>query len=297
MDRTLPSTHFLLALLVMAVWGTNFVVMKFTLGQLPPVTLAALRFTCAALPAVFFCRRPAGWGNLAAYGVLIGAVQFAAMYVAMDGHISPGLASLVVQVQAFFTIGLAAALTGERLRAYQLAGLALAGAGLAWLMLHANGDVTPLGLVLVLGAALGWAGGNMVSRRAGRVNMFAYVVWSSLLALPVLYGLALAFEGPGRVASSILHAEAATWVGVLWQSVANSLFGYAVWGWLLARHPAASVTPLSLLVPVFGIGASAGLGYEPLTTWKLTATALVLSGLAVNSLWPRLAIIPPSRPR
>ena len=293
---TLPPLHALLALAVVTVWGTNFVIMKFAMGLLPPLTVAALRFTFALLPAVFFCKRPAGWGNLAAYGLLIGVGQFGTIYYAMNGFISPGLASLVVQVQAFFTIGLSMMLTGERVRAYQVAALGLAAAGLGWLILHANAEVTPLGLGLVLAAAAGWAGGNIVARRAGQVNMVAYVVWSSLFAAPALFALAFLLEGPPGVSAAIRAADAATWAAVLWQAVGNSLFGYAAWGWLLARHPAATISPLSLLVPVFGMGASALVLHEPLTVVKLTAAALVLSGLALNTLWP-VIFRPRSAPR
>lgn len=286
--KTLPPLHALLALAVVTVWGTNFVIMKFALGHLPPLTLSALRFALAAVPWVFLCKRPAGWGNLAAYGLLIGVGQFGAIYTAMNGHISPGLASLVIQVQAFFTIGLAMALTGEKVKSFQLAALALAAAGLAWLMIHTNAEVTPLGLGLTLVAAMGWAGGNIVARRAGQVNMVAYVVWSSLFAAPALLALALFVEGPTAMVSSLRAAGVSTWAAVAWQSIANSLFGYAAWAWLLARHPAATISPLALLVPVFGIGASAIVLHEPLSSWKLTAAALVLSGLAINTLWPVL---------
>jgi O-acetylserine/cysteine efflux transporter len=284
--ETLPPLYAALALAVIAVWGTNFVIMKYALGHLPPLTLAALRFTFAALPAVFLCKRPAGWGNLAAYGLSIGVGQFGCIYVAMNGHISPGLASLVIQVQAFFTIGLAMAVTGERVKGFQVVALALAAAGLGWLMVHANGEVTPAGLGLTLAAALGWAGGNIIARRAGQVNMVAYVVWSSLFAAPTLLALALWQEGPAAIVAGIRGADAGTWAAVLWQSLGNSLFGYAAWAWLLARHPAATISPLSLLVPVFGMGASALVLHEGLQPWKLTAAALVLSGLALNTLWP-----------
>ena len=291
-DR-LPPLHALLALAVVTVWGTNFVIMKFALGDLPPLTLAALRFTVACLPAVFFFKRPAPWVDLAAYGLLIGVGQFGAIYYAMNGHISPGLASLVIQVQAFFTIGLAVALTGERLRAQQIAALVLAAGGLVWLMIHTNAEMTPLGLGLVLLAALGWAGGNIVARRAGKVNMVAYVVWSSLFAAPALFALALAVEGAPAMAAGIRGADAATWAAVLWQAVGNSLFGYAAWAWLLARHPAATVSPLALLVPVFGMGASAIVLHEPLSSWKLTAAVLVIGGLALNAIqWRRVAPAP-----
>lgn len=286
---TLPPLHALLALAVVAVWGTNFVIMKFALGHFPPLTLAALRFIFAAFPAILFCKRPAGWGNLAAYGLSIGVGQFGCIYIAMNGHISPGLASLVIQVQAFFTVGLAMALTGERVKGVQLVALLLAALGLGRLMVQANAEVTPLGLGLTLAAALGWAGGNIIGRRAGQVNMVAYVVWSSLFAAPALLALALVFEGAPAIAAGIRGADLATWVAVFWQSLGNSLFGYAAWAWLLARHPAATISPLSLLVPVFGMGASALVLHEGLPGWKLTAAALVLSGLALNTLWPMWA--------
>jgi O-acetylserine/cysteine efflux transporter len=290
MARPLPALHLLAALVVVAVWGTNFVVIKWGLEDFPPLTFAALRFTFAVLPAVFFLKRPAvSWRMLATYGVLIGIGQFGVLYIAMTQWISPGMASLVVQTQAFFTIGFAMALAGEKVRGFQVGALALAAAGLGWLMVHVNAEVTPLGLGLVLIAALSWAGGNTAQRAAGPVNALSFVVWSSLFSAPPLFALALLSEGWPAVSSSIAHADAAAWAAVLWQSVGNTLFGYAVWGWLLTRHPASAVAPLALLVPVFGMGASAVLLGEPLTSWKVTAAVLVLGGLALNTLGPRFA--------
>ncbi len=289
----LPVRHLLLGLAVVAVWGTNFPIIKIALAQLPPLALAALRFALAAFPALLFIRRPqAGWGNLAAYGLLIGVAQFGLMFIAMTRFISPGLASLVVQVQVFFTIGLAMALAGEGVRRYQWLALALAVAGIGLIGWHAavaGAAITPLGLALVLLAALAWAGGNMVSRAAGRVDALGYMVWSSPFAVPPLVALSLTLEGWPAVRDGVLGAGWGTWAAVAWQSAGNTLFGYGAWAWLLSRHPAASVTPLALLVPVFGMGASAWWLGESLPGWKLGAAALVLGGLALNTLWPRLA--------
>jgi O-acetylserine/cysteine efflux transporter len=290
---SLPPRRLLLAVAVVAVWGTNFVVIKLALGTLPPLLFAALRFTFALLPAALFIRRPAvPWRLLAAYGGLIGAGQFGLLYVAMGGGtggwISPGLASLVVQTQVFFTIGLSMLLAGERLQRFQWLALALALAGLAVIAVHTDATTTPLGLALVLGAALAWAAGNLVARRSGRVDMLGYVVWSSLFALPPLLLLSLLLEGPQRIVDALAAADAGVWAAVLWQSVGNTLFGYAAWGWLLARHPAATVAPLALGVPVFGMAASALWLGEPLPPWKLIAAALVLGGLALNLAWPML---------
>ena len=288
MHPPLPLRHFFLALAVVAVWGTNFVVIKLALGQLPPLLFGALRFAFALLPAVFFLRRPAvPWANLAGYGLLIGAGQFGLLYLAMQHDISPGLASLVIQVQVFFTIGLSMAMTGEKLRPFQWLALLLATGGIVLIATHTDGTTTVKGLAMVLVAALSWAGGNTLSRRAGQVNMLAYVVWSCLFALPPLLALSLLVEGWPAIASGLHAATPATWAAVLWQSVGNTLFGYAVWGWLLARHPAATITPMALLVPVFGMSASALLLAEPLPGWKLQAAGLVMAGLALQILWPR----------
>ncbi|WP_457329714.1 EamA family transporter [Rhizobacter sp. P5_C2] len=285
----MPARHFFLAVLVVAVWGTNFVVIKLGLTHLPPLLFAALRFTFALLPAVFFLPRPAvPWRNLAAYGLLIGVGQFGVLYLAMRGHITPGLASLVVQTQVFFTIGLAMRGSGEVVRPFQWVALGLAVAGIVVIGSHTGGDTTVAGVLMVLFAALSWAGGNIVSRAAGRVNMLAYVVWTSAFAVPPLFMLSWWFEGGAAIEAGLRQADAVTWASVLWQSVGNTLFGYAAWGWLLARHPAATITPMALLVPVFGMAASSWWLGESLPAWKLVAAGLVMAGLALNLLWPRL---------
>ena len=287
---TLAPAHLLLAIAVMAVWGSNFVVIKVALAHLPPLTLAALRFTAVVLPLVFVLKRPAAsWANLAAYGVLIGAGQFGGLFIAMRADVTPGLASLIMQTQVFFTIGLSMWLTGERLKGVQVVALVLAVAGLAVILSHTDGSITTLGLGLLLFAAFSWSAGNMVSRAAGKVDMLSYVVWTSLFAVPPLFALAFVFEGPTAMASGIRNADAMTWAAVVWQAVGNAMFGYSVWGWMLARYPAAAVAPLALLVPVFGMTASAIVLGEPMQDWKLLAAALVMSGLALGILWPRIA--------
>jgi O-acetylserine/cysteine efflux transporter len=299
----------LLALAVVFVWGTNFVVIRLGLDVLPPLFFATLRFVFVLLPACLFLPRPkVRWANLAFYGLAIGLGQFGLLFIAMNGHIPPGLASLVVQMQVFFTIGLAMWRTGEKIAPHQLAAFALALAGMGVIAAHNGQGTSILGLVLVLGAALSWALGNQAGREAGQgaagdpkrlqssregpvrrdqhqLNMLAYVVWAAMFSVPPLLALSLLLEGPAAIAAGLAHATPLTWAAVLWQSVGNTMFGYACWAWLLSRYPAATVAPLSLLVPVFGFGASALLLHEPLPPWKIAATLLIMGGLAVNLLW------------
>jgi O-acetylserine/cysteine efflux transporter len=274
---------------VVFVWGTNFVVIRWGLDGLPPFLFATLRFVLSALPWLLFVPRPTvPWSRMAAFGVLLGVGQFGLLFLAMRSDISPGMASLVVQAQVFFTIGLSLFLLRERLRWFQCVGLALALAGLAVIGMNLDATITLTGLALVLAAAFFWACANLVVKSLGPVNMLHFMVWSSVFAIPPLLGLSLWLEGPAAMAEAVLQASAGVWASVLWQALGNTLFGYGVWNWLLARHPAASIAPLALLVPVFGMGASALSLGESLPGWKLGAAALVLGGLAVIVLWPKL---------
>jgi O-acetylserine/cysteine efflux transporter len=286
----LPLRHVLLALLVVAVWGTNFTIIKVALAELPPLLFACLRFTFMLVPAAFFLKRPSvPWRYLAIYGFLIGFGQFGIMFIAMQRDITPGLASLIVQMQVFFTIGLFVWRAGERLRPFHWVSLMLGFAGLAIIMANTDGSTTILGVLLMLVAAASWAGGNLAARAADPADMLAFVVWSSLFAAPPLLLLSLLFEGPQTIANSLGTAGWGAWAAILYNSAAAGIFGYVAWGWLLQRHPAASVTPMALLVPIFGMSVSLLWLGEPLPVWKLGAAALVISGLAVTLLYPRWA--------
>ena len=285
-------TELLLALAVVFVWGTNFVVIKVGLGDFPPLLFAALRFALAALPWIFFIRRPAlPWRYLAAFGVCLGVGQFGLLFIAMRSDISPGLASLVIQVQVFFTVGASLWLFKEPVHARNLIGLALAVAGLAVIGAHVDATTTVKGLLLVTGAAMGWSAANLVVKAAGRAHggfdVLGFMTWSCLFAIPPLFALAYVFEGAGPIHAAVAQAGWGAWAAVLWQSLGNTLFGYGVWNWLLTRHSAAVFTPTALLVPVFGMGSASLVLDEPLYGWKLLAAGLVIAGLAVNMFRPR----------
>lgn len=301
MHSHLSFRDLVLALGVVLVWGVNFAVIRIGLNSLPPLLFAALRFTFVLFPMVLFLPRPrsvrasgatpqyVSWGNLAFYGLAIGLGQFGFLFIAMNGMISPGLASLVIQMQVFFTIALSMTRSHERLKPYQLAAFGLAIAGMGVIVAHNGKGATLLGLVLTLAAAASWGLANQASKEAGKVHALAYVVWASMFSVPPLYLLSLWREGWPAIASGLSHAGWGTWAVILYQSAGNTMFGYGVWAWLHARYPAATVSPLSLLVPVFGFGASALILGEPLEAWKIAAGLLVLAGLALNLLWGRRA--------
>jgi O-acetylserine/cysteine efflux transporter len=287
--------HIALALLVVAVWGTNFVVIKIGLRDFPPFLFATLRFAFTALPWLLFIRRPrAPWKWLALFGVFLGAGQFGFLFFAMRADISPGLASLVIQMQVFFSIGLSVLIFKERVSLGALGGIALAAAGLGVIAWHTDATVTAAGVLMVLLAGFFWACANITVKRAAsqssaRIDMFGFMVWSSVFAVPPLLLLTLAFDGAAVDWHAIAGANWDAWAALAWQVIGNSLFGYVAWNWLFTRYDAAIISPYALLVPVFGMGASAVLLGEPLPVWKISAAVLVMAGLALLTLMPKIA--------
>ncbi len=288
--RGLPTSHLFLALVIVAVWGTNFVVIKNGLSTFPPFYFAALRYFFVFLPIVFFVPRPkVSWSNLCIYGLATGVGQFGVLYYAINSQISPGLASLVIQTQVFFTIGFAMLFAKEGLQRYQAVAVTISMTGLGIIALHTDSTTTFLGLALVVFGGFSWGIANTVSRQAGSINMLSYVVWASAFSIPPLVLLALVLEGgAAHLWDLTLATPIGAWVGVLWQSWGNTLFGYTAWAWLLSKHPAALVTPTALLVPIFGMGASTFFLDESLPLWKILAASLVITGLVLNLFWPKL---------
>ena len=274
-------------LAIVAVWGTNFVVIKVGLRDFPPFLFALLRFVFCAIPFVLFVPRPAvEWRWLILYGVFLGAGQFGLLFYAMRSDISPGLASLVVQLQVFFTIGLSVWLFRERISAVALAGALLAAAGLAVIAFNLDSSVTAAGIAAVSGAAFCWACANISVKQAmlrskKRFDMLAFIVWASIFAVPPLLLLTLGLEGWRVGWQSVTSAHPDAWLALAWQVAGNTLFGFAAWSWLLTRYDAATITPYALLIPIFGMGSSALLLGEPLPPWKLVASAMVLGGIAL----------------
>jgi O-acetylserine/cysteine efflux transporter len=289
----LSARDLALTLAVVAVWGYTFVPIKVALAEVPPFALAALRFALAAIPMAFLVRRPTmPWSAVVGYGVAIGVFQFGLLFLGMKLGMPAGLSSLVIQVQVFFTIGLAVALDGDRLQRHHLFGAGTAAAGIVVLAVHklAEGTTGPLaGFLLVIASAFAWAVGNIVAKRGAGTHgadMFALVVWSSLVPPLPLAALSWLLEGGPAVARAVVAMSPLAWGCVLFMAYGATLFGFATWNALLHRYPTALISPFALLIPVFGIASGALFLGESLALRQLTGVALVLAGLAVNVLWP-----------
>lgn len=278
-----------LAFLLATVLGLSFVAIDYGLREISPLLLTALRYTFAAVPAVFFIRRPdVPWQLLAAYGLFVGVGQFGVLFIAISLGMPAGLSSLVIQLQVFFTVLLAFAVFGERPKLWQVIGALIAFGGIALIGLERLEGAALLPLLLTVAAALSWASANMVSKRAGRVDMLGFVVWSSLVAPLPLLGLSLVFEGPTAIATSL---EQLTWRGaasVAFMAYAATLFGFGMWARLLSLYPASQVAPFALFIPVAGMGSAGLLLGEAVSTLELAGSAAVFAGLLVNIFGSRL---------
>ena len=279
----------LLALVVIIVWGLNFVVIKVGLHGLPPMLLGALRFVLAAFPAVFFIKRPQiplRW--LLAYGLTISLGQFAFLFSAMYVGMPAGLASLVLQSQAFFTLFFAALFLSERIRPANLVGLVVAAGGL--ILIGAEGDrsMTLAGFVLTIAAASMWALGNIVTRKVGKVNLVGLVVWGSLIPPLPFFALSWMLEGPQTIETALRGISLNSILALVYLAFGATILGYGLWSRLLSRYPTGQVAPFSLLVPVIGLSSSAWLLGEHLSAVQVVGAAVVMLGLLINVFGARL---------
>ena len=289
-----------LALLVVVVWGLNFAVIKTGVAEVPPLLLGALRFLLAAFPAVFLLRPPkVPWRLYLAYGMTISVGQFAFLFSAIHLGMPSGLASLVLQSQAFFTMLFAALWLREGWRRSQLAGLVLAACGLG-LIGSAHGLSMPLtGFLLTIAAASMWAAGNIVTRavaRCGPINQLAFVVWASLVPPLPFLALSLLIEGRPAMAEALTGFNWRSFAAVAYLAWAATLLGYGLWTRLLSRYPANQVAPFSLLVPVVGLTTGWLVFDEALRPVHFAGGALLMLGLAVNLFATRLLTWARARP-
>lgn len=285
----MPFKHILLAVLVAAVWGCNFIFVKLGVHEVPPLFLCAVRFFLASIPAIFFIRPPATSFKLVTlYGLVMFALQFSLVFTGMAAGMAAGMASLLGQTAVFFSIFFAAIFIREIPSVWQLMGALLSFSGIALAALHINGDMTLASFVLIIAGAAAWGLGTLITKKLGHVNMVSLVAWGSLVSFPPLLLLSLLLEGPAQIMFALHHFSLIALISLLYIVYMSTWVGYGVWGWLLSRYSVASVVPFTLLVPVFAMLISTLLMGESFEPWKMTVSGLVIAGLCINIFVPRL---------
>ncbi len=288
--------HLLLAVLITAIWGVNFSIIKLGLATVDPFILAGIRFALCALPAVFFIRKPdVPWPYWVGYGLIFGIGLWGMVNLGIKTGLSAGIASLVLQFSAFFTLLLGSWVFKEALTRYQLAGMAIALSGLVCVIFIIDGSVTLMGLALVLFGAAAWSVANIINKKASTRQVFAFLVWSSLVSPIPLFALDYAVNGTAGYVALGQQLDMTAVLSILFQVYPNTLFAYWIWNSLLKTYPVSTVAPLSLLVPLFGMLGSVLIFDESLPATKAWAMLLIVLGLIVGLYGQRLARLLASR--
>lgn len=293
----MKTKDFLIALVIVIIWGANFTVIKLGLDGVPSMLLVALRYIVVAFPAVFFVKKPNTSLKYVIYhGFSIGVGQYACLFYSMSIGMPAGLASIILQLQAFITSLLGAAFLGERLKTKQVVGFVVAGFGLFIIGVASTTDkiasIPLFAIMLTIAAPSFWAISNIVIRKASdealakgeKLNMLSLVVWASLIPPIPMIGLALLLDPPSVLIGSLTNLSYLSIFSVLYMGLASTLFGYGFWAILLSKYPLGKVSPLSLLVPITGLFTARIVLGEKLSQMQWIGTGIILLGLIVSNI-------------
>lgn len=284
----MTTKHIFLAILVAAIWGCNFIFIKLAVHDVPPLFLCAIRFTLASIPAIFFIKRPKPFTMVFLYGLIMFALQFSLMFSSFSAGMTAGMASLIAQTQIFFSVFFAVIFLGERPTVWQIFGAIVAISGIGMVARHVDNNVTLHGLELVIAAAATWGLGNLITKQLGKVNMVAVVAWGSFVSCFPLFFVSFLLERPAEIYESVMNLSWVAVFSLLYIVYISTWIGYGAWTWLLTRYPVTIVVPFTLLVPIFGLLCSVLILGESFESWKIAASILVIAGLTINLIGPRL---------
>jgi len=287
----MKPSHIVLGILVAAAWGFNFVVIRWGLNSFPPLFLASTRFAVAAVPAFFLARPKIKFGRFVAIGTTWFLGQFAFLFVGMSWGMPPGLASIVMQAQAFLTLLFAAVFLGEAVRVRQAVSMVIAAVGLAIIggTVETGAGISFIGFSLVLAASLSWAIGNVLVKQIGATDMLATVCWLSFIPPLPLLALSIVFEGAPAISKSVEGMTLSGFGVVIYLGLISTIFAYGLFGYLIRRYSAGGVAPFAFLVPVFGTVFAWAIFGETFPFWRAVGICLVLVALGILLL-PSIAL-------
>ncbi|MBG1231867.1 EamA family transporter [Aestuariivirga litoralis] len=294
----MKPAHLALAILIAAIWGFNFIPIKLAVNEVPPFMLTALRFFFAAIPAIFFIPRPKeSFSWVAAFGLMLGIGQFGFLFLAIKLGLPAGLTSLVMQLQAFFTIFFAWMIMNEVPKPQQTVGSLVAFAGMGAIAFDRWTGSQVLPLLLCITAAAGWAAANIISKMIRPQNTTSFVIWSGLaVPIPMLI-LSWFFEDHAQALAVFTHPSLTVVLSLLYLVVLSTIFGYAGWNYLFNHYTASTVAPFSLLIPLFGVLSAAVVFGERFDSFEIAGAVLIVLGLLVSNfgqkLWPKAKLAEP----
>ncbi len=286
----------LLSVLLVILWGVNFTVIKLGLGSVPSMLLVTLRFILTSFPAIFFIKKPkTELKYIVLYGLTVGVGQFACLFYAMEIGVPAGIASIVLQIQAFISPVLAMIFLKEKLKSKQIVGFIVAAVGLGLIATASAGDnmnkIPPIAFILMLAAPAFWAASNIVARIASdkavakgdKLNMVSLVVWSGLVPPIPMLGLALMLDTPETLFNVLTNLSGISIFAVIYLAFAATLTSYGIWSILVATYPMSTVAPIPLLVPIVALISARIVLKEQLSTMQWTGFIVILAGLVISN--------------
>ena len=275
---------FSLAILITAIWGVNFSVIKIGLSSLDPFTLAGLRFLLCAFPLVFFIKKPdVSMKYVVAYGLTFGVGLWGMVSLGIHFGVSAGMTSLVLQMSVFLTVIMGVLFLNDRIDRIKILGFIIAIIGIGFIASVTDGSVTMLGLALVLFGALAMSVTTIIVKVSGVKRIFAFIIWSSLFSPIPLFVLAYFTQGQNVFSDFATNVDGKAVFSILFQVYPTTLFGYWVWNSLVEKYQVSRVAPLSLLVPIFGLLGSFFIFNEQIGTEKIIAGVLIMLGLSIST--------------
>ena len=282
-----------IGLVIIFIWGFNFVIIAWGVESMPPLLMGGLRFLLVALLGSFFIAKPnIPWRWMALYALTLCFGQFSLLFSALAFGMPAGLASLVLQSQAVFTLLFSFIILKEQVKNSQILAMLIAGVGLY--VIGSSGQahsMTLLGFSLTIAAAIAWGLGNVVNRlinqRGYRANI-GLVVWSSWIAMVPFFVTSYWVEGEVAILNSLQNLNALSIIVLFYLAIAASMIGYSLWSYLLTHYPAGQVAPLTLGVPVVGIMSASILLNEQMSEQQIVGIVIVMLGLLVNTFGSKL---------
>jgi O-acetylserine/cysteine efflux transporter len=281
-----------LAVMVAVIWGLAFVVSRIALEEFSPALMTALRFTVAAVPCLFVRKPDVSWPLLIAISGTLFLGQFLAQAFGLAHGVPVGLASVIVQSQALFTIAFAIVAFREMPTPMQGFGIGIATTGLLMICGTVGYDFGVGAFAVLMISPISFAFGNLLLRRARNVPMFDLFAWLCLVPPLPLLALALLTDGPRATSNSLIHMSLTGLACTLALGGISTSIAYWLWGRLLRDYTAAQVVPFALLVPFVGSAASAIVFGERFGPLRFAGMLIVVCGIAIMLLSRRSKSLP-----
>lgn len=269
------------------IWGFNLIASKAGVGHFPPVLFTAMRFSVLALILLPFLRwHPGRMERLLLAAALSGGLQFALLFIGLS--LSKGVASVAIATQLGvpFTTLMSVLFLGEVIHWRRWLGIGLAFAGVAVIGFQPGLLEHRWGLALVIASTLIGSLGLVAVKSLGEslspLELQAWFAWSGV---PLL--LFLTFFLENGQAAAIASAGWLDWSALLYTALVSSLLAHTGFYWLVSRYPVTSISPITLLSPIFGVAFGVVLLGEPLTARILAGGALTLTGVFIIAMRER----------